>query len=134
MSIPSPCLNAGLCSQNENIPGNYTCQCTSQFKGHNCEQRNNRTCADNPCLNNAEACLDKQSKYYIFLLVKYRKKFRFNFFLINIFQMISTMKTTFVIVQPYSKESIVRLNVTFVRKISVLVKMELPAYLMMPNL
>ena len=60
--LTSPCLNGGSCSQNENVPGNYSCQCTSQFKGHNCEQRNNRTCADNPCLNNAEACLDKKSK------------------------------------------------------------------------
>ena len=48
--------------------------------------------------------------------------------------MTSTMKTTFVIVQLYSKGSIVRKNATFVRKISVHVKMELPAYLTMPNL
>ena len=52
----------------------------------------------------------------------------------NTFQTTSTMKTTFVIVQLYSKGSIVRKNATFVRKISVHVKMELPAYLTMPNL
>jgi len=50
--LDKPCKNNGICRQTVE-PGNYTCDCTDQFRGHNCEQLKNRTCEDKPCRNGA---------------------------------------------------------------------------------
>ena len=57
--LSGPCLHGGFCQQTLE-PGNYTCDCTDQYKGQNCEQKRNRTCADNPCKHGQ--CYDEQSK------------------------------------------------------------------------
>lgn len=57
--LAEPCLNGGTCTQTAE-PGNYTCECMDQFRGHSCEQLKNRTCEDNPCKNDAK-CFRKQS-------------------------------------------------------------------------
>ena len=59
-----PCLNDGICTQTIE-PGNYICECTEQYRGHNCEQLKNRTCEDKPCRNGA-LCENRKSEY-IFL-------------------------------------------------------------------
>ena len=35
--LSSPCLNGGFCQQTME-PGNYTCSCMEEYKGHNCEE------------------------------------------------------------------------------------------------
>ena len=34
-------------------PGGYVCQCSSEYKGDNCEELKIKRCKDNPCLNGA---------------------------------------------------------------------------------
>ena len=46
--LSGPCLHGGTCQQTQE-PGSYNCSCTDQYKGQNCEQKRNRTCADDPC-------------------------------------------------------------------------------------
>ena len=40
----------------------YTCECTDQYRGHNCEQLKNRTCEDKPCREDAQ-CFNETSEY-----------------------------------------------------------------------
>ena len=59
--LAKPCANNGLCLQTEE-PGMYTCECTDQYQGHNCEQLKNRTCEDKPCREDAQ-CFNETSEY-----------------------------------------------------------------------
>ena len=45
---PNPCKNGGICTLTED-KSNYTCACTSNFTGRNCEV-NNYPCLNSPCL------------------------------------------------------------------------------------
>ena len=59
--LAKPCKNNGRCLQTEE-PGMYTCECTDQYRGHNCEQLKNRTCEDKPCREDAQ-CFNETSEY-----------------------------------------------------------------------
>jgi len=48
--LSSPCQNGGICEQTD-LPGNYTCTCTDDFEGHNCQELKVKTCNEAPCLN-----------------------------------------------------------------------------------
>lgn len=63
-----PCLNDGICTQTIE-PGNYICECTEQYRGHNCEQLKNRTCEDKPCRNGA-LCENRKSEYIFLFSLK----------------------------------------------------------------
>ncbi len=45
-----PCQHGGICRQTD-LPGNYTCACTPEYKGLNCEEVKVKTCRERPCLN-----------------------------------------------------------------------------------
>ncbi len=55
-----PCQNGGTCSQSL-LPGNYTCECPSEFEGRNCQDVKVRTCAHLPCLNGG-TCRNVESR------------------------------------------------------------------------
>ena len=55
--LDNPCLNGGVCTQLEQ-PDAYTCTCTDEYKGKNCEDLKIRTCRENPCANGG-TCLDE---------------------------------------------------------------------------
>ena len=62
--LSGPCLHGGSCEQTPE-PGSYNCSCTDQYKGQNCEQKRNRTCADEPC--QYGTCYPEQSKKRIII-------------------------------------------------------------------
>jgi protein crumbs len=51
-----PCQHGGVCQQTER-PGDYTCTCTQEYKGKNCEEVKIKTCRERPCLNEG-TCID----------------------------------------------------------------------------
>ena len=53
----TPCQNGGLCSQTI-TPGDYNCDCPSEYKGKNCEEFRIRTCDQTPC-ENGGSCIDQ---------------------------------------------------------------------------
>ncbi|XP_064617081.1 protein crumbs-like isoform X2 [Liolophura sinensis] len=59
--VSAPCSNGATCEQNVLLM-NYTCHCTSGFKGDNCEENRNECVEDNPCLNNS-TCNDTFGSY-----------------------------------------------------------------------
>jgi hypothetical protein len=60
-----PCQNGGLCQQTED-PGNYTCTCTDEFKGHDCHELKIKTCNEFPCKNGG-TCRNGPSEF-VFLI------------------------------------------------------------------
>ena len=51
-----PCQHGGICQQTDR-PGDYTCSCTQEYKGKNCEEVKVKTCRERPCLNDG-TCID----------------------------------------------------------------------------
>lgn len=60
--LSSPCQNGGYCQQTED-PGNYTCACTDEFIGHDCQELKIKTCNEFPCKNGG-TCRPGQSKFF----------------------------------------------------------------------
>ena len=53
----NPCQHGGVCNQTPE-PGNYTCDCTSEYRGRNCDLLKVRTCRESPCTNGG-TCTDE---------------------------------------------------------------------------
>lgn len=50
--LEAPCQNGGTCTQTI-LPGNYTCECSEEYIGKDCEELKIKTCDQRPCQNGA---------------------------------------------------------------------------------
>ena len=53
----NPCQHNASCTESI-TPGEYSCTCTDEYKGKNCEELKIKTCNEMPCQNDG-VCIDK---------------------------------------------------------------------------